>query len=345
MLRMSWRGHIVPKLAVLAAGVCAFIAAPIHARAQPALEDVVITLPAFSLTVSAGYIADDLGLWEKQGLRVKKITLQGIAATNAVIAGSSDFAEGSGVSFTRAAARGQRLLAIVNTIDRPFVQIVLRNDLAAAAGFDPKASLEKRARVLRGRTIAVESINSVVHGYVRLIAKRGGYDPEEIRISPMQPDNMIAAFQTKAIDGFAMSLPWPQKPVLEGTATVIASGPDGDPPEMKPFAYNLVVTRPETCIKRKPLCEKVGHAYAEAIAFIMDQPEKALALLEKRFSMLDPKLVAASFAAIRKITPRPPVVSRAALENAELFDIEAGLLKPEDKLKSYDGLYTDEFAK
>src|SRR5262249_35037986 len=35
----------------------------------------------------------------------------------------------------------------------------------------------------------------------------------------------------------------------------------------------------------------------------------------------------------------------AALENGELYSIEAGLLKPEDKLKSYDGLYTDEYVK
>ena len=345
MLRIGWRGHVAPKLTVLAAGVCAFAAAPLQAQPQPALEDVTITLPAYSLTVSAGYIADDLGLWEKRGLRVKKITLQGIAALNAVIAGSSDFSESSGSSFTRAAARGQRLLAIAITIDRPFVQVVLRNDLAAAQGFDPKAPLEKRAQVLRGRTIAVESISSVVHAYVRLIARRGGYDPDDIRIAPMQPDNMIAAFQTKAIDGFAMSLPWPQKPVLEGTATLIASGPDGDPPEMKPFAYNLVVTKPETCVKRKPLCDKVGHAYAEAIAFMVDQPEKALALLDKRFSTLDPKLLAASFATMRKNFPNPPVVSKAALENAEIYTVDAGLLKPEDKLKSYEGLYTDEFVK
>ena len=34
-----------------------------------------------------------------------------------------------------------------------------------------------------------------------------------------------------------------------------------------------------------------------------------------------------------------------ALENGEIYSIEAGLLKPEDKLKSYDGLYTDEYVK
>jgi NitT/TauT family transport system substrate-binding protein len=38
-------------------------------------------------------------------------------------------------------------------------------------------------------------------------------------------------------------------------------------------------------------------------------------------------------------------VTQAGLENAELFNIQAGLLKPEEKLKSYDGLFTDAYVR
>ena len=55
--------------------------------------------------------------------------------------------------------------------------------------------------------------------------------------------------------------------------------------------------------------------------------------------------LAAGLAEIRKGTPRPPAVTKADLENSELYNIGAGLLKPEEKLKSYDGLYTDEYVK
>ena len=43
--------------------------------------------------------------------------------------------------------------------------------------------------------------------------------------------------------------------------------------------------------------------------------------------------------------PRPPIVVVGAFENGERYSIEAGLLKPEEKLKSYDGLYTDEYVR
>jgi hypothetical protein len=48
---------------------------------------------------------------------------------------------------------------------------------------------------------------------------------------------------------------------------------------------------------------------------------------------------------IRKITPRDLKLSPKDFENAERFNIEAGLLKPEEKLKSYDDLFTDQFVR
>src|SRR6185295_2269061 len=168
--------------AILSAAGAIGLAAP--ARAQSA-EEIVLADPAFSLTFSAGYIASDLGLWQKHGIHVKTVAITGIGAINSVISGSSQFAQASASSFGRASARGQKLIALATTIDRPFAQIVLRNEFATAGGFDPKAPLGKRGALLKGRTIAVDSINSMIHAYVRLIAARAGFSPDEIRIAPM----------------------------------------------------------------------------------------------------------------------------------------------------------------
>jgi len=64
-----------------------------------------------------------------------------------------------------------------------------------------------------------------------------------------------------------------------------------------------------------------------------------------RLLRLDDNVLAAGFEQIRKATPRVPITERAALENGEIYSIDAGLLKPEEKLKTYDGLYTDEYVK
>jgi hypothetical protein len=66
--------------------------------------------------------------------------------------------------------------------------------------------------------------------------------------------------------------------------------------------------------------------------------------LKKRFPTLDDKLLRASFEELLKVTPSPPVTSRAVIENSETFNVDAGLLKADEKLKSYDGLFTNEFV-
>jgi NitT/TauT family transport system substrate-binding protein len=160
----------------------------------------------------------------------------------------------------------------------------------------------------------------------------------------MAPASMLAAFQSKQIDGYAMSLPWPQKAVQDGEAVVIASGPDGEPSDMIPFGHNMIVTRQDTCEKRKALCMAMGQSIKEATAFIRDKPEEAFAVLKKRFPTLDDKLLKASFEELRKVTPSPPTVSAAIIDNSEKFNVDAGLLKADEKLKSYDGMFTNEYV-
>jgi NitT/TauT family transport system substrate-binding protein len=316
---------------------------PVAVPAQ-ATDDIVFAYPNIALTFSAGYIAEDRGFYAKNGIRLKPMVISGPGATNAVISGSADFALASAVVQTRAASKGQRLLSIANPLDRPVVQIILRKELVP--NFDPKASLNERIRALKGRTIAVDAIGSILHGFPLLLAKRAGLDTStDLRISPMAPPAALAAFKAKQIDGFAMSMPWPIGPVLDGEATLIASGADGDPPDMVPFGMASIITQPATCEKRKSVCERMGRALTEAANFLRDSPAEAMVLLKKRFATLDDKVFAAGFEQIRKATPARPVMVRAALENGERYNVEAGLLRPEDRLKSYDGLYTEAFVK
>ncbi len=135
-----------------------------------------------------------------------------------MISGSADFAQISGLSLTRAAAKGQRLLAIANTLERPITEISIRKDVATAANFDAKAPLEQRAQILKGHSFAIGGVNTVVHAYLRIVALAGGLDPESIRVAPMAGDNMLAAMQTRQIDGISTVLPWTRKGVVDGSA-------------------------------------------------------------------------------------------------------------------------------
>ena len=80
------KNRLCPALA--ATTILALATAP--ASAQPTLEDIIIAMPNFTFTSTPNFIAEELGLWAKYGLRVKIIQIAGVGATNAVIAPPRD---------------------------------------------------------------------------------------------------------------------------------------------------------------------------------------------------------------------------------------------------------------
>src|SRR5690242_18064723 len=88
------------------------------APARAEMEKTTMTLPAAAIVFLSAYVAEDAQIYEKNGLEVKTAFIIGVGAFNAVVSGSADFSNSSGLSFNRAAAHGQRMLAIANTLDR-----------------------------------------------------------------------------------------------------------------------------------------------------------------------------------------------------------------------------------
>ena len=306
--------------------------------------EILMALPAPTLTFSSAFIAEDAGLYKKEGLKVSHRILVGVASPNAVISGSADFTIGTGPVFLRAAAAGQRLFAIANLIDRPLVELVLRKDVADAAGITDATPLAERAKALKGKTIAIQGVGSIVHAWERFVASRGGLDVEkDVRIAPMDPPPMLAAMETKAIDGFATSLPFTTEAVVKGKAIMLASGSSAAP-DLLPFAYGLIYTRPDMCTKQREKCVRVVRALAAANKFILEKPDEALEILKKRFEKMDQQVLAAAWKTVAQAHAKDLRVSVSSLDHSQKVSLEAKLLKPEDTLKTFDGLYTDEFV-
>jgi ABC-type nitrate/sulfonate/bicarbonate transport system substrate-binding protein len=307
--------------------------------------EVIMALPAATLTFSAAFLAEDAGFYKKEGLKVTNRTIVGVGAPNAVLAGSADFTMGTGPVFLRAAAQGQRFFAIVNLIDKPLVEMVLRKDVAEAAKITSTMSLAERAKALKGKTIGIQGVGSIVHAWERLVVARGGLDVEQdVRIAPMDPPAMLPALENKAIDGYATSLPFTTAAVLKGSAVMFASAVT-DAPDLIPFAYGLIYSKPELCKEQREKCARMARAMKGVAQFIQEKPGEALELLKKRFNTTDPQLLEAAWKTVSAAHAKDIRVTVPGLENSQKVSLEAKLLEPKDALKSYDGLYTDEFLK
>ena len=172
-------------------------------------EKTIVSLPAENFGFLPFYVAQDEHIFEQQGLAVQKVVLPGVGTTNGVISGAADFGFSNGASLTRAAARGQKLLAIAIMTDKPVWAIIMSKNLADAAQFDPNAPLAQRAKVFAlAHNFAIDSVNSVGHALTRIIEKIGGVDPEALPVTPLGAPEAIAAFSRGAIDGFVSNPPW-----------------------------------------------------------------------------------------------------------------------------------------
>jgi len=151
------------KWPMLAAGALVIALQPAEASAQEI--ETVFAIPAQTLTFTAHFVAHDAGFFKKEGLKVTDRYLVGVASPNAVLAGSADFTMGTGPIFLRAAAQGQKFRAIVNLVDKPVVELVLRKDEAEAAGIAASTPVAERAKAMKGKTIAIDGVGSIVHAW------------------------------------------------------------------------------------------------------------------------------------------------------------------------------------
>lgn len=330
-------------ISVVLLALCGAALAP-TVRAQT--ETASLAIPVLSLTFSPNYVAADKGFWRDQGLEVKFSSIPGVGATNAVLAGSVDFTNTAASAFMRALARGQKLVAIGNTLERVQIELVLSKTFLQGRAFDPQAPVEARAKALKGAKIAVDAPNSIVHGYIRYAAKKAGLDPDrDVTITPMAPPAMIAAMRTGQIDGLAMSRPWPSMMRQEGVGVTVLSSPQGDFPELNPFNYNLIVTRPGFCEAKPSVCRKLMAGFNKALGFMHENQAETLAILGKRFDKTDPAMVKDAFDGVLAGTPRTAQVQEIGFTHAQDYMVNAGIMQADEVLKSFTGIYSNDYVK
>lgn len=308
-------------------------------------EHAVLAIPGQNLLFLVQYLAADRHLWSDQGLDVEVRYITGIGSMNSVISGSADFSMSSGPSITRANSRGQKLTALATAIDQSGQDIVIRKEIAEAAHFDPAAPLSVRGKILKGHSFAVGGVAAIPDIVLKVVGEEAGIAPADVQVTPMQPPEFLAAFERKAIDGFANGPPTPQQVVLGGTGVIVTDSAKGEPQNYSPVSAALLLARTDFCPAHKSVCTKMVHGVVEAIKTIRTDRAASLAVMKAHFGTYDDKVLAASYDMVRSITPDLPLTTPKELENSDDMNVAAGFLKKEEKLPRYDTIIDNEFVK
>lgn len=330
------------KFGLVLAATTALAIAPSQAQM---MEKATIAIPINSVNFAPVYIAQDLGLWKKAGIDVTVKLVRGIGATNAVIAKSLEFANGSGATVLRGQRRGRNIVAIMTTVTRPTFEVVLDKNVAKKLGVAMSAPVEERAKALKGLRIGLSGLNNISHTFLNYVLYRGGLKQSDITIVKLAPPSMYAALKRGDIDGFETGVPWTLIPVEAGDAVNWISGIRADMPELSNFTNTVLIARGGYCEKEPTICRKVVKGYQSALRVIHNDPETALKILQKQFKRMKPELVRKAFestvrVATNKADGKFPEGGMAAVQD---FMIKAGHMKEKDKFSSFDHMFTERY--
>lgn len=330
---------IFNRTAVVALAACCL------SQSASSQDQITIALPTTATLFAPFYIAESAGLYKKHNLDVSLRVVQGPGAANAVVSGSADFSSSSGLTLLRALSKKAPLVAIGETAKDLDVRVVVTPKALAEMKVTIDTPFAQRVAALRGRTIAVDAVSGIPDGVLTYILDRGRLKRGDLRVTPMQPDAMLAALQSNAIDGIAFLTPTTIQAELAGNKLLIrAPQNERDLAGLSPFPFNLVITRNDYCQKRRSVCERFLNSLKEAQTYMMTRKSESLQILQSRFPTLAPEVVEQSLQAMINASNPSLAISEMALKSAQNLGLQAGFMQNAD-LVPLNSAYTNDFNK
>jgi hypothetical protein len=89
----------------------------------------------------------------------------------------------------------------------------------------------------------------------------------------------------------------------------------------------------------------MGEAMVKAAVYVHQHADETKKILAKRLNITDPAIIDDMYRVVVAGTSLTPTLDADELSAAEELNVEAGFMPADQKLKSYDGIFTNEFVK
>ncbi len=331
----------IVRLTALAAAVTGTVALGAPTQAAE-MEHTSIALPATTITFLPVYVPQDTGMWKKLGLDVALHNITGIGSTNAMLAGSVDFAVQSGPSLIRGNIRGRHMLGIAEMANHEAFALMARK--ASFPGLDWKGSLKERVSALKGKKVNVDAPNTVVDILLRYYAGKAGLNVKsDMTEVYMQPTETIAALKSGSIDAAMLNYPWVETAEREGAASMLVNAIT-ELPELTPTIATTTTTRQGFCDSHESICTKLAHGYVESHKYIHEHSKEALQIALKRMPGANQSDLEKSLKVLLKATPEVPRYDADAFANTQKLMIFGGILRKDEAQKDFKNMFTNKYV-
>ncbi|HEY7220622.1 MAG TPA: ABC transporter substrate-binding protein [Candidatus Binatia bacterium] len=166
-------------------------------RFADAQNTVRIGLSSVSATSGSIWVAEEKGLFKKQGVNVEVIVIGGGAArvVSSLIAGEIQFSVGGGDAVIRAALRGADTVLAASPMKTGLQRLMVRPDIKTPAD-------------LKNKKIAITRFGSASHWVLQLFLRKWEMRAEDIQIVQLgSSPAMFATLEKGGVDGAVFTIP------------------------------------------------------------------------------------------------------------------------------------------
>lgn len=293
------------------------------------LKTVRFGTPNLNLPYLPMYVADVMGLFQKNGIKPEFQTFKtgGSTAMAALIGGDIDIFPGSSASAMQAFSRGAKVVIAGAFVTQYTSVVVARDDFMKKKGVTVKSSLEDRMKALKGANIGVTSPGSGTDHLAHFLLKKAGLDATRdvtmVYVGGAQA--VVTAFSLGRVDAIITSSPSTDEMIRNHHGVLMFDTAAGEIPELDGYPYITINTT------RKWI--DADHDRAVATIRAITQAEEALqdktqqdklreAVHKKYFPKLDADLFAAAWKSVIAAYPKNPALNDKQIDMAIKFSNE-----------------------
>jgi NitT/TauT family transport system substrate-binding protein len=231
-------------------------------------------------------IAEAQGIFTKHGLKVRIIDFSaGSDLVKAIVGGSVDVGEATGLDVVSAAATGIDLKAFWGTASATPMAVIAK-----------QGSPVKTLADLKGKSVGISKFGSLTDFTVKLIAQKSGLGEKDIKAVPLGAPSANTAALTKG-DVDAIILPVEFAYGLQASGTPVTVIRIADLTSESQFA---VLAAPGKYLSAsKDTVDRLTQAYTEAITYLQGHKDEAVSLSVSKLN-LKPDVAAQSYAELAK---------------------------------------------
>src|ERR1051325_3376888 len=227
--------------------------------AETPRERISFAYAAISPSMSAVWMAKEIGAFERNGLNAEIVYIASGATTiQALVSGSVQAALGASNAVIGATVKGAPIIAVAGNSSRPGMQLWVQPEI-------------QRAEQLQGKTLAITRFGSTSDFVTRLILRKLNLEGKtELR----QFGGVVEAdmgFRSRQAEGRVSSqAPGPKAKMLVDAAELGI-----------PFSMNLLAVSNEYLAKSPKSVEAIVRAYIEGVAALKTRKAQALKVFDK----------------------------------------------------------------